>query len=91
MCFIPPTARSAPIIRRQYYQAWGRMLNELRRLNEKAVDILDDPELVEVVDHMLTMGESIAVCMVLPDSYELTKTPKMFSDTVSVPHLGRIS
>ncbi len=87
MSFIEPkTARSAPTIRRQYYQAWGRMLAELRRLNEKAVDVLDDPEIADAVENLLGQGEAIAVCMVTPDSFALNRR-----DTVSIPHYGRIS
>jgi len=90
MCFIESPARSAPVIRRQYYAAWGRMLNELRRLNEKAPAVLDDPELFEVIEHMVSLGESIAVCMVMPGDFA-PSTPKMFSETLAIPHLGRIS
>ena len=54
MSFIEPkTARSAPTIRRQYYQAWGRMLAELRRLNEV---FAPEPDLLVLLDVPTTVG-----------------------------------
>lgn len=75
--------------RRQFFQAWGRMLAELRRLNEKAVDNIDDPEIAEIIDHMLSLGESIAVCMVAPNAF--APAHRILGNAVSIPHLGRIS
>lgn len=59
--------------RRQYLKAWGRMLRELRRLDQDALTAVD-PDLSEAISAYLAQGEALAVCMVVPGAYALTAT-----------------
>ncbi len=61
--------------RRRFLRRWGRMVAELRALNDAAVDVSDSPMVLDGIERLLGDAESLAVVMCEPGVYRLVPRP----------------
>ena len=61
--------------RRRFLRKWGKMVAELRHLNDIAVEHLDDVMVLDGIERLLGDAESLAVVMCEPGVYRLVPRP----------------
>ena len=61
--------------RRRFLRRWGRMVAELRALNDTAVEVFASPRILDAIERLLGDAESLAVVMCEPKTYTLVPRP----------------
>ncbi len=61
--------------RRRFLRRWGRMVADLRALNDVAVECFDSPMILDAIERALGDVESLAVVMCEPKVYTLVPRP----------------